>query len=65
MRPTDMGLYSKLVDAGISLIQTTMSQLSARGFHRVRKLERPIADFADFKTIQPAQLAEALQYQPK
>src|ERR1700682_4009397 len=64
MRPGDVRKYCKLDDAGTSLMRTAMSQLqlSARGFHRVLKLARTIADLADSETIQPAHLAEALQY---
>ncbi|MEK6222442.1 MAG: YifB family Mg chelatase-like AAA ATPase, partial [Chloroflexota bacterium] len=40
-------------------------QLSARGYHRVLKLARTIADLAGEDNIQSAQLAEALQYRPK
>jgi magnesium chelatase family protein len=60
-------LACKLDDAGLSLLRTAMSQLqmSARGFHPVLKLARTISDLADSETIQPAHLAEALQFRPR
>ncbi len=59
--------FCKLDAAGESLIRAAMGQmnLSARGYHRVLKLARTIADLAGCENIQAAHLAEALQYRPK
>ncbi len=52
---------------GESLVRAAMGQmnLSSRGYHRVLKLARTIADLAGCENIQAAHLAEALQYRPK
>lgn len=59
--------YCTLDTAGQSLIRAAVRQLSlsARGYHRVLKLARTIADLAGSERIAPAHLAEAIQYRPR
>jgi magnesium chelatase family protein len=67
MRVAEIRQFCKLDEAGESLIRAAMGQmnLSARGYHRVLKLARTIADLAGSEQIQTIHLAEALQYRPK
>jgi len=67
MRGAEVRQFCKLDEAGDSLVRQAMSQLnlSARGYHRVLKLARTIADLAGSEQIQSVHLAEALQYRPK
>jgi magnesium chelatase family protein len=67
MGPAQIREYCKLEPAGQTLLKAAMSQLhlSARGFHRILKLARTIADLAGSDTIAAAHLAEAVQYRPR
>jgi len=67
MHLAELKQYCILDEASNSLIKTAMNQLqlSARGYHRVLKLARTIADLADCRDIGISHLAEALQYRPR
>jgi magnesium chelatase family protein len=67
MRVAEVRKFCKLDEAGESLVRAAMGQmnLSARGYHRVLKLARTIADLAGADRIEATHLAEALQYRPK
>ncbi len=67
MRIAEIRQFCTLDEAGESLVRAAMSQLNltARGYHRVLKLARTIADLGGSEAIQAAHLAEALQYRPR
>ena len=67
MRIGEIRQFCQLQNEGQSLMRSAMTQLnlSARGYHRVLKLARTIADLAGSEEIQSVHLAEALQYRPK
>ena len=67
MGPLEVRDFCHLDDGAQSLVRTAMEQLhlSARGFHRILKLARTIADLSTSQEIQMSHLAEALQYRPR
>ena len=67
MRVGEIRKFCQLDDQSQSLMRSAMTQLnlSARGYHRVLKLARTIADLAGCDSIESVHVAEALQYRPK
>ena len=64
MGPSEVQRFCQVAEAGTSLMKAAMRQmeLSARGYHRVLKLARTIADLVGVEEIDTPHLAEALQY---
>jgi len=59
--------HCRIDSAGESLLRNAVDKmnLSARGYHRILKLAKTIADLAGEKNISKNHIAEALQYRPK
>lgn len=59
--------YCQTNEEGNKLLRNAVNNLhmSARGYHRILKLARTIADLEDSLNIKPLHIAEALQYRPK
>lgn len=67
MRQKEMKNFCKLNDECLDLLKKAVNHLhlSARGYHRIIKLARTIADLSESDTIQAEHIAEALQYRSK
>ncbi len=67
MGPAEIRRFCRLDETGQALLKHAMQQmaLSARGYHRVLKVARTIADLEASEAILPQHLAEALQYRPR
>jgi magnesium chelatase family protein len=67
MSAAEVRQFCGLDSAGQSLMRAATRQLSlsARGYHRVLRLARTIADLAGNEQIGAAHLAEAIQYRPR
>ncbi len=64
IRSSDLDEYAPLTDETRLLLEQALrgNHLSARGYTRVRKVARTIADLAQSEVIQVEHMAEALQY---
>ena len=56
--------HCRIDEVGANLVKQAIVRLnlSARGYHRILKLARTIADLSGNPVISPADLAEAIQY---
>ncbi len=67
MRQKEIKNFCKLNDECLDLLKKAVTHLhlSARGYHRIIKLARTIADLENTENIEAEHIAEALQYRSK
>jgi magnesium chelatase family protein len=67
MSPDQIKKFCKLDKMCIELLRTAVASmhLSARAYHRIIKIARTIADMSGIENIEPAHVAEAVQYRFK
>ncbi|MEN8190534.1 MAG: YifB family Mg chelatase-like AAA ATPase [Thermodesulfobacteriota bacterium] len=64
MGPKQIERHCQLDDSSTRLLEKSVEKLglSARGYHRILKIARTIADMEDSRKLQMSHLAEAIQY---
>ena len=64
MAPRDIRSFCRVSDAADALLRTAISRLglSARGYHRVLKIARTVADLDGQPELEPKHVSEAIQY---
>jgi magnesium chelatase family protein len=64
LTPDEIDLHCLPDCAGAALLKQAMTrlELSARGYHRILKVARTIADLADSEIVRGPHVAEAIQY---
>jgi magnesium chelatase family protein len=64
MAPRDIRTFCRVSDGADALLRTAITRLglSARGYHRVLKIARTVADLDGAGELQPKHVSEAIQY---